>query len=84
MGRIAGDEFGIFIYNLEDSKTFEIVKLIKIFEKPFKINGHSLKIKINLGCSPFPLDGNNFKILYEKASIALNETRINDLERCFL
>ncbi len=75
LGRTAGDEFGIFIYNLEDSETFEIVKLIKIFEKPFEINDHSLKMEINLGCSLFPSDGNNFKILYEKASIALNEAK---------
>lgn len=75
LGKVGGDEFGIFIYNLEGSETFEIVKLIKIFEKPFKINSHSLKMKMNLGCSLFPLDGNNFKILYEKAYIALNEAK---------
>jgi len=75
IGRTAGDEFGIFLYNIKGTGTSEIVNLIKNFEKPFKIDTHEINVQINLGCSLYPLDGDNFKILFEKASISLNESK---------
>ncbi|WP_084222217.1 EAL domain-containing protein [Thermodesulfobacterium hydrogeniphilum] len=75
IGRLGGDEFGIFLYNIHGTGTFEIAKLAKIFENPIKIDDYKIKVKINLGCSFFPLDGKSFKDLYEKATISLKEAK---------
>ncbi len=75
IGRLGGDEFGIFLYNLYGAKTLKIAKLIKAFKDPIDVNGYKINIKVNLGCSASPLDGGNFRDLYEKAVLSLKEAK---------
>ncbi len=44
IGKIGGDEFGIFLYNIYGTGTFEIAKLAKIFENFVEINGYKINI----------------------------------------
>jgi len=76
LGRLGGDKFGIFLYKFNDFETLAIVKLLERFQKTFKFNDISLNVKVNIGCSIFPMDGENFKTLYEKADISLKEAKL--------
>ncbi|MBO8143852.1 MAG: EAL domain-containing protein [Thermodesulfobacterium sp.] len=76
LGRLGGDKFGIFLYKFNDFETLAIVKLLERFQKTLKFNDISLNVKVNIGCSIFPMDGENFKTLYEKADISLKEAKL--------
>ncbi len=78
IGRVGGDEFGIYIKGLKrkEDAIFIKKKLEMIFEKPFVIDDLELNIKINGGVAIFPEDGKDFRVLYEHASVALSEAKI--------
>ena len=74
IGRLGGDEFGIFVPNLKDEKEGLVAitkKIHRVFEKPFVVEGEELTININMGIAIYPKDGKIFKSLYERASLAL-------------
>ncbi|RLJ70141.1 PAS domain S-box-containing protein/diguanylate cyclase (GGDEF)-like protein [Hydrogenivirga caldilitoris] len=85
VGRIGGDEFGLFLTELKDVKDiFSIMERIKaVLRDEIKINGASLTLNFHGGVAIFPQDGEDFKTLIENASVALRfskEEGINNIK----
>lgn len=79
LGRIGGDEFGIFIKNLQSKEEFfaiaNRIKLIMEEKSFFTIDQKKIKLYLNCGVAFYPDDGSNFKELLQNASIALKEAK---------
>lgn len=73
-GRLGGDEFIIFLNHLRSEQDMleRLERFIKVFTKDYDIGAH---ITLSIGVSKFPLDGNCFDILYNKADVALYEAK---------
>jgi len=74
--RIAGDEFGIFIYGLDSVKTYDFQyywDLIKrsILDEPFLHEGKSLVFSVSAGMAVFGLDTNEVYEIIEFADFAM-------------
>ncbi len=85
IGRLGGDEFGIFLSRLSRKDDVLIVekKLEEAFKEPFALNGKEINVKVNGGIAIYPDDGKDFVTLYEKASLALHEAKkegINEIK----
>ncbi len=79
IGRIGGDEFGIFIKDLKQREDLYLIierlKNILNRETIFKINGKNIGIHYHGGIAVYPDDGKNFKQLLQNASIALKDAK---------
>ena len=77
LGKTGGDEFAIFLgYLGKKEDVFYVEKRLKdLFKKPFRARGQEIQVRINGGVALFPEDGQNFKELYERASVALHEAK---------
>ncbi len=73
IARFSGDEFVILFDNIDDELLAAHVaqRISQLFEKPFFINGSELLIKIDIGISFFPSDGNDPKTLIKNANMAM-------------
>lgn len=73
LSRIGGDEFVVVVSNIQDDTQLIDVarKLISIFDTPFDIQDHDIKITTSIGISCYPRDGKNFDILLRNADSAM-------------
>ena len=73
VARFSGDEFVILFENIEDELLAAGMaqRISKLFEKPFYINTSELSVKIDMGISFFPSDGNDPKTLIKNANMAM-------------
>ncbi|NPA12900.1 MAG: EAL domain-containing protein [Aquificae bacterium] len=73
IGRLAADEFGIFItkYSKFDDIAIIIDKIIEVIEEPIKIGEYTFNLKCSIGISVFPDDGKNVETLLKRAGMAL-------------
>jgi diguanylate cyclase (GGDEF)-like protein/PAS domain S-box-containing protein len=75
-GRFNGDEFGIFVYNVNKDCHKDISdKINSVFREAFKIDNDVFHLSYNLGFAYYPYDAKNEKELYNMASIALNNAK---------
>ncbi|WP_312096604.1 EAL domain-containing protein [Niallia sp.] len=75
--RLAGDEFGILLWDFEHSDyPITIAKrIVDCMKKFFLIDEYELFITTSVGISTFPLDGNTREELVKKANAALHRAK---------
>lgn len=73
LARWGGDEFAIYLYNLNDIVDINnIVKRIyHVVEAPIEVSSISINASVALGYAMYPNDGMNFEELYKKADMMM-------------
>lgn len=73
MGRIGGDEFIVFVKDMQDIETIKIKAKQMIYEMHELQLNHDKQVPIScsIGIALIPKDGDNFKSLFQKADQAL-------------
>ena len=77
VARFGGDEFVIFIPNIQDVSELEVTAqmLVKLFESPFVFDEYSLQIGASMGVSVYPRDGDNAHSLIQAADTAMYDLK---------
>lgn len=76
IARHGGDEFVIFIRNVNQEKIEKVAKsLIKSIDTPFLLGKNQYFITGSIGISRFPQDGYSFEDLFQKADMAINRVK---------
>lgn len=70
VGRLGGDEFGVFIRDIHKA-----AEIREIAERLLQITDHPLKVTKSIGISIYPRDGRTFRTLYERADQALYQAK---------
>lgn len=74
--RFGGDEFVVFIKNINDHETYLIAKdLVNAFKQPFYINHSQVHVSISLGISIYPDHGFGVDELLKHADIAMYKAK---------
>jgi diguanylate cyclase (GGDEF)-like protein/PAS domain S-box-containing protein len=73
LSHTSGDEF-VFVLRQIKSKE-EIIEccnnILKIFNKPYKLRGHTIHISCSIGISVYPDDGKSFDALFRNADMSM-------------
>jgi len=79
LARLGGDEFVILLPNLPSPKEAAAisVKLIRVLERPFLVEGHEIFIGASVGIATYPHCGDNKKELIRNADTALHRAKEN-------
>lgn len=78
LARFSGDEFAIFIPNVNEVKMSSISqKIIEEFEQPLVIDGQRFALSLNIGLSLFPDHGMDAETLIKNANIALRDSKVD-------
>ncbi|WP_195268116.1 sensor domain-containing diguanylate cyclase [Eubacterium sp. 1001713B170207_170306_E7] len=73
-GRLGGDEFMIFMRGLSDPAIIQ--ERLNIFRERIRgLHGPGLELTVSMGVAFFPVHGQSFQTLYEKADSALYEAK---------
>ena len=77
LSRIGGDEFVVVLESLNDDYSAAHVcqKILELFQKPIKINNHTLNITLSIGVALFPDDAKNYTELFKYADVAMYEAK---------
>lgn len=77
VARTGGDEFTVFLENIEEKNHAEVVvrKLIENFQQPFTINGHEIYTTVSIGISIYPDDGDTHDQLMQCADVAMYQAK---------
>jgi diguanylate cyclase (GGDEF)-like protein/PAS domain S-box-containing protein len=80
VARFSGDEFVIIFENIsEPSYATNIAQRVsKLFDAPFVLDENSIELKVNMGLSIFPSDGNDPRSLIKNANLAMNHAKKNN------
>ncbi len=81
VSRLGGDEFTILLSDIDSAENALQVtqKLRGVFQTPFLVDGHELKVQPSIGISVFPDDGIEPKELMNKADTAMYHAKRNAL-----
>ncbi len=79
VARIGGNEFAVFLENLQHSKLAATVasKLLALINQPCRLEEGSVSVNGSIGISLFPKDGEDPKILLKNSNIALHRCKEN-------
>lgn len=77
IGRIGGDEFMVFMKNTCDAEIIvtKVTQILEKLDKTYQGAHHSYHISASIGVAVYPLNGDNFQELYEKADIAMFDAK---------
>lgn len=77
VSRIGGDEFVCILFGLKTQAAVAdfVEKLQQFLSTPLEIDVLKLSIKVSIGISLFPKDGNDGKTLLDKADLAMYEAK---------
>lgn len=77
LARLHGDEFVIFLDNIDSPKNVKkvISHINSKFETPFILNGISITISLSIGVSNFPDDGDSFDALLDVSDKKMYEEK---------
>lgn len=75
--RIGGDEFVVFLSNIEDKASAGIVaqRLIALINKPVFIENNEISLGASIGIAIFPSSANDFEQLFKNSDIALYKAK---------
>ena len=78
--KIKGNKLLIIIENLTKTLLADTVarKILRAFQFPLDIDGIKILVKISIGVSIFPGDGNNAKELKDSAEFALKQAKLSE------
>ncbi|WP_440995737.1 sensor domain-containing protein [Arhodomonas sp. SL1] len=73
LARIGGDEYVVIMEGAAAEAEMATLadRLVKAFERPFRVEGHELSVDASIGISIFPLDGREASILLRNADTAM-------------
>lgn len=73
VARFGGDEFLVLINNIYNMKDVSKVadNIMKLFDKPFLVDGQEFFISCSAGIAIYPIDGEDTEILIQNADIAM-------------
>lgn len=73
IGRIGGDEFVIFLKDIEAISNADILatKLLKALQTPYELPGGTVEMTSSIGISIYPYHGSQYKELFDKADKAM-------------
>ncbi len=79
VGRIGGDEFAVFLQNIDGEKSaLQRTNLIlETLRRKFSFDGNTRDIKSSMGISIFPKHGSDYKELIGKSDLAVYESKRN-------
>lgn len=79
VARIGGDEFVIILPDIrhESVAMDKAEEFLKIFDRPFLIGKHSLKISASIGLSFYPKDGLDYETLMKNADLSMYYAKDN-------
>lgn len=76
VARLGGDEFAFLLPTANDAQARRIaIKLLRAFEAPFVVDGHSLTVGASIGISVFPQHGADGSTLLRRADVAMYEAK---------
>ena len=73
VARLGADEFAIALFDIDKDyhAGFVAQKLISLFDEPFFIDGHELRVGASIGISMYPQDASDTETLLRLADIAM-------------
>lgn len=73
VARLGADEFAVALFNIDKDyhAGFAAQKLIALFNEPFFIDGHALRLGASIGISMYPQDARDTETLLRLADIAM-------------
>ena len=86
VARVSGAEFAVVLPDLSSPAAAEqrARDVMRAFEKPFSLLGHSLNVSCNIGVSLYPKDGTGVDSLLKRADVAMYSAReIGSNQLCF-
>jgi len=77
ISRIGGDEFIVFISDIQKSRTEEevIKRIIQVIKQPFYVNDKQVLVTASIGISIYPVDGADIETLINNADIAMHRAK---------
>ena len=77
LARIGGDEFTIFLQEIEDEKAMNdsLDALLREFEKPFLCGAYAINISVSVGVALYPQHGDNYVTLSKNADLAMYKAK---------
>jgi diguanylate cyclase (GGDEF)-like protein/PAS domain S-box-containing protein len=79
IARIGGDEFVVMLVELPNSEAAATVagKIVDTLSQPYLVGGYDLHTSPSIGISLYPVDGNNFDALLQRADAAMYHAKEN-------
>lgn len=72
VARLGGDEFSVVLHNTDREGAIIICnKILSALDKPFSVEGHSLKAAMSIGIAKYPEDGEDCETLMQRADVAM-------------
>ncbi|MEG0052221.1 MAG: EAL domain-containing protein [Comamonas sp.] len=72
VARMGGDEFVVLVCGRQMADVEALAqKLLDSTATPFQIEGHELTISLSIGIATYPVDGDSFDTLYQRADAAM-------------
>jgi diguanylate cyclase (GGDEF)-like protein/PAS domain S-box-containing protein len=80
VARLGADEFAVALFDIDKDyhAGFVAQKLISLFDEPFFIDGHELRVGASIGISMYPQDATNTETLLRLADIAMYRAKQGD------
>lgn len=72
VARLGGDEFSVVLHNTDREGAIVICdKILNSLDKPFSVEGHTLKAAMSIGIAKYPEDGEDCEALMQRADVAM-------------
>ena len=77
VGRLGGDEFIVFLYNISDRYVAEqkARQIADVFQNMAEKSGNGNRVSCSIGIAMSPVDGRDYLTLYQKADYAVYEAK---------
>ena len=77
VARQSGDQFAVILSNVDggDGAGAVAAKILEAFNRPFDVDGQSLRVALSIGISLFPTDGDDASAMLSAADSALFATK---------
>lgn len=79
IARIGGDEFVIVLLDIKKPRNIArfAERLVKLFDEPFVINGHTIYVSPSIGITVYPDDGENAGDMMQNVDTAMYKAKYN-------